>query len=147
MEESLIGPLDWAISHSWWRSAKSTRQQGFIRDKITSYHSATTSAFDLVVSNVNIGLLSIPKFNPSKKWQIPPKYPKYVYKLHGWQYVSHYFIKTNSKSIPFSGTNEPINLNFINPDIIDWANKKGFSYARVLELWNSVSMLWFDHIY
>ena len=62
---------------------------------------------------------------------MPRILPSDVYKLKWWQYSSATQIKISSVDISFTNSEEPVHINLIDKQQIDWAIKAGFKYAHL----------------
>ena len=54
-----------------------------------------------------------------------------MYKLKWWQYSSTTQIKISSVDISFTDSEEPVHINLIDKQQIDWDIKVGFKYAHL----------------
>ena len=69
-------------------------------------------------------IITIDDIIPSLDWKMPEILPSEVYKMKWWQYKSCTQIKISSLDITFTDQEDPIHINSINKDQIDWGEKK-----------------------
>ena len=89
------------------------------------------SSFMNESSSSNSSIINIQDLNPSQDWQLPKILPSNVYKLKWWQYSSATQIKVSSIDVSFADSEEPVHINLIAKEQIDWAIKEGFKYAHL----------------
>ena len=76
-------------------------------------------------------IITIDDTIPSPNWKLPEILPSEVYKMKWWQYKSSMQIKTSSLEITFTNQEEPIHINLIDKEQIDWEKSKGYKYAHL----------------
>ena len=62
---------------------------------------------------------------------MPRILPSDVYKLQWWHYKSATQIKISFVDISFTDSEEPVHINLIDRQQIDWAIKSGYKYAHL----------------
>ena len=65
-------------------------------------------------------IITIDDTIPSPNWKLPNILPSEVYKMKWWQYKSCTQIKISSLYFTFTDQEEPIHINLIDKDQIDW---------------------------
>ena len=79
----------------------------------------------------NSSVMHIQDVNPSQDWKLPTIFPSDVYKLKWWKYASATQIKISSVDISFTDSEEPMHINLLDHQQIDWAIKAGYKYAHL----------------
>ena len=62
--------------------------------------------------------------------KLPEILPSEVYKMKWWQYKSNTQINISSLDINFTDQEDPIHINLIDKEQIDWEKSKGYIYAH-----------------
>ena len=81
-------------------------------------------------SAASSSIITIDDTIPSPDWKLPEILPSEVYKMKWWQYKSCTQTKISSLDITFTDQEEPIHINLIDKDQIEW-EKKGYRYAHI----------------
>jgi len=82
-------------------------------------------------SGASSSIITIDDTIPFPDWKVPEILPSEVYKIKWWQYTSHTKIKISSLDITFTDQEEPIHINLIDKEQIDWAKTKGYKYVHM----------------
>ena len=82
-------------------------------------------------STASLSIITIDDTIPSPDWKLPEILPSEVYKMKWWQYKSCTQIKISSLDITFTDQEDPIHINLIDKDQMDWEKTKGYKYAHL----------------